>query len=197
MRPNWFLAFPLDGAFVEGLPEVPRGFRRYHPADVHLTLAFLGPCGEPAAERAWTCLENCLMQAPRAAFSVSLASVVAMGPPRAYSALSALLGEGREAAEALIHALRDPPLEVALGRRDKRPPKPHITLARPMRKATEAERAAGLTWASGLQLGQVRQSLERVALYTWNEQRRERLFKIVAERALAPANQTAANASSS
>src|SRR5690606_13326612 len=40
MRPNWFFAFPLDGAFVLDLPKVPRGFRRYHPADVHLTLAF-------------------------------------------------------------------------------------------------------------------------------------------------------------
>src|SRR6188768_1382271 len=40
-RPNWFFAFPLPGAFVLELPEPPRALRRYHPDDVHLTLAFL------------------------------------------------------------------------------------------------------------------------------------------------------------
>src|SRR5262245_18255455 len=28
-RPNWFFAFPLDGAFVLTLPEPPLAFRRY------------------------------------------------------------------------------------------------------------------------------------------------------------------------
>ena len=51
-RPNWFFAFPVDGVFVLGLPEVPASIRRFHPEDVHMTLAFLGGCGEQAAERA-------------------------------------------------------------------------------------------------------------------------------------------------
>ena len=53
-RPNWFFAFPLDGAFVLTLPELPPGLRRYHPEDVHLTLAFLGdvPTGSVGRLRA-------------------------------------------------------------------------------------------------------------------------------------------------
>jgi 2'-5' RNA ligase len=51
-RPNWFFSFPLDGSFVLQLPELPPAFRRYHPDDVHMTLAFLGGCGEAAALRA-------------------------------------------------------------------------------------------------------------------------------------------------
>ena len=82
--------------------------------------------------------------------------MVAMGSARRYSALSALL----------------------------RKPKAHVTLARPKRRATERERAAGLVWASELDVRAVRVRLDRVALYTWDEARDERLFRIVAERRL-------------
>jgi hypothetical protein len=34
----------------------------------------------------------------------------------------------------------------------------------------------------------VRQTLDRIALYTWAEVRRERLFRVVAERRLGPAS---------
>src|SRR3954464_13068769 len=100
-RPNWFFAFPIDGAFVLELPPLPSNFRRFHPEDVHLTLAFLGGCGEPAAVRALRALDERLKQAPVSAIAVSLAEVVPMGgSPRGYTALSALLDRGRAEAGA-------------------------------------------------------------------------------------------------
>jgi 2'-5' RNA ligase len=77
--------------------------------------------------------------------------------------------------------MRDALTEAASGRREKRAPKPHITVARPRARA---DRAAGLAWASSLDLGRVETRLDRIALYTWSELRRERLFQIVAERPL-------------
>lgn len=183
MRPNWFFAFPLPGHFVLDLPELPRGFRRYHPEDVHLTLAFLGGCGEAAAQRALEALDARLLAVRPKPMYVTLAEVVPMGPKRKYSALSALLAEGRAATEACIGALRDAPTLAAKGREEQRPPKAHVTIARPFR-AKESERAAGLAWARGIDLSGVCATLDRVALYTWNENRRERLFRIVAERPL-------------
>lgn len=183
MRPNWFFAFPLDGAFVLDLPKVPRGFRRYHPADVHLTLAFLGGCGEDGAQRALQALDARLKEVKPRRIQVSLADVVAMGSKRKYSALSALLAEGREETEACIGALRGAPMVAAKGREEKRAPKAHVTIARPVR-AGEPERAAGLAWASGVDLRAVHATLDRVALYTWSEDRRERQFRIIVERAL-------------
>jgi hypothetical protein len=53
-----------------------------------------------------------------------------------------------------------------------------------MRRATDEARAAGLVWAAALELRAVRARLDRIALYTWSENRRERLFRIVAERRL-------------
>ncbi len=176
-NPNWFVGFPVDGAFLASLPPPPRAVRLYHPDDVHLTLAFLGACGEEAARRSWGLLER----AELAAAEISLGSVVPMGSARSYSALSALLERGRTELEASLGRLRDPLTEAASGRRERRPPQPHVTLARAQRMASDAERAAGIEWAAGLDLGGVSARLNRVALYTWTEIRRPRLFRIVEE----------------
>jgi len=184
-RPNWFFAFPIDGAFVLELPALPSNFRRFEPEDVHLTLAFLGGCGESAAQRALAGLDQRLVDEPLAPMTVTLAEVVPMGGSRrTYSALSALLGQGRAEVSACISALRDLLTQTASGRTEKRPPKPHVSLARPRGRASELDREAGLSWAGALQLQGVQARLDRIALYTWSEKRRERLFQVVAERPL-------------
>lgn len=186
MRPNWFVAFPVDGAFVLELPELPPAFRRFHPDDVHLTLSFLGGCGEEAARRGLAALERELGATPRHGLTATLGDVVPMGPRGRYSALSALLDEGRTETERLMTELRDVVSDAAIGKRDQRPAKPHVTLARPAGNASAERRAEGLAWAKALRLSGVRLQLSRLALYGWAEQRRERLFRIVAEIPLLP-----------
>lgn len=183
-RPNFFFAFPLDGSFVATLPKPPPAIRRYVPEDVHLTLTFLGACGDVAAERALAALDEVLSSGLKRPIDVSLGAVVPMGPRRTYSALSALLGRGREETEAFIGAVRDPLHEAALGRRERRPPLAHVTIARPLRRATDADRESGRAWAEALDLGGVHQTLDRIALYTWSDDRPRRLFKIIATRTL-------------
>jgi RNA 2',3'-cyclic 3'-phosphodiesterase len=183
-RPNWFFAFPLDGAFVETLPELPVGFRRYHPDDVHLTLAFLGGCGEAGAERALAVLDELLPQSQQPPIAVSLGHIAAMGPKGRYSALSALLERGRAETEAFMAQFCDPLLLAATGRRERRKPKAHVTLARPRHRATDAQREAGRAWAERVELGAVEAVLDRIVLYTWSENRAERLFRRVTERRL-------------
>jgi len=184
-RPNWFLAFPIAGTFVLELPPLPSNFRPFHPEDVHLTLAFLGGCGEPAALRALAALDASLSRSSVSAISASLGSVVPMGGSKTtYSNLSALLEEGRAEASACLAALRDVLTEAATGRRERRPPKPHVSIARVRTRATPSDRQAGLAWAAQLNLRAERAQLDRIALYTWSEKRHDRLFQIVAERRL-------------
>ena len=184
-RPNWFFAFPIPGSFVLELPPVPRFLRRFHPGDVHLTLSFLGGCGEEAALRGLAALDAELARAPLTAIHVSLGEVVPMGGSRkAYTALSALLDQGHAEATACVGALRDVISNAAIGKREQRAPKPHVTIARPRGRATEADREAGLSWAAGLDLRATTATLDRIALYTWSEQRRDQLFRVVAERKL-------------
>jgi RNA 2',3'-cyclic 3'-phosphodiesterase len=186
MRANWFFGFPLDGNFVMKLPDPPPNIRRYHPADIHLTLVFLGGCGENAARQALGALDRALSDEPRAPIPISLGDVVPMGSRRDYSALSALLERGREETTLVMAQLRDILSRAALGHDQKRPPKPHVTLARTRRRATDEQRAAAIVWAEELDLRGVTATLDRVALYTWHEHRSQQLFKVVAERALSP-----------
>jgi 2'-5' RNA ligase len=95
-----------------------------------------------------------------------------------------LLGVGQAETSACITALRDALTEAASARREQRPAKPHITIARPRNRATDADREQGLRWAEGLDLRSVSARLDRIALYTWSEDRRQRLFRIVTERPL-------------
>lgn len=185
-RGSWFVAFPVDGSFLEPLPAVPPGFRRFHRDDLHLTIAFLGACGEARARDALAALDAQLAARKVEPVTVSLGEVVPMGNPRAYSALSALLLEGRETVEALIARVRDPLADAARAARETRAPKAHVTIARPARRATRADRDAGLVWAARLALGEVRVRLERIALYTRAEPGDERRYRIVEERRLEP-----------
>ncbi len=182
--PNWFFGFPVDGTFLLDLPRAPSALRLYRPEDAHLTLAFLGGCGAAAAERALGALDEALAHEPTRAIGVSLGAVVPLGPKARYSALSALLVRGRAESESLIGALRDPLSDAASVPRERRPPLAHVTLARPKRRASDEERANALTWARGLDLAHVELVLSRIALYTWSDDRRERLFRVTAERAL-------------
>lgn len=186
-RPNWFLAFPVAADFVNALPALPPNFRRFHPEDVHLTLAFLGSCGDDGANRALDALDANLLGPLATSIAISLGEIVPMGARRRYSALSALLAQGKRETEARITALRDALTEAATGQREKRAAKAHVTVARPTRRATNAEREAGLAWAASVDLRSVNARLDRIALYTWSELRHERLFRIVAERRLVTA----------
>jgi 2'-5' RNA ligase len=175
----------LDGAFVESLPEVPPSIRRYHVGDVHMTLAFLGGCGEPAALRALAVLDQRLLVSPPPVVDISLGDVVPLGRSKSgYTTLSALLERGRAEATELLTEHGGPLYDAATGRRPARPPNPHVTLARVRGRASDEHREAGLAWAASLDLRSVHARLDRIALYTWSDERRERLFRIVEERRL-------------
>jgi 2'-5' RNA ligase len=192
LRANWFIGIPVPGdAIMSRVPAVPPGITRFAASDLHLTVAFLGACGEERARAGWDALAL-----PLAPLSATLAAVVPMGPERRWSALSALLDEGRAAIESAIGAARDAACEAAGAPIDTRPPKAHVTIARPARSATDADRRAALRWAEGIDLSGLAVHLDEVALFTWSSDRRSsdrrspdhsaRLFERVATRALGP-----------
>jgi RNA 2',3'-cyclic 3'-phosphodiesterase len=181
-NPNWFLALAAPAAdwFARCVPAPPEGIRLFHPGDLHITIAFLGDCGPESAQRAW----QIARQIPAVNFDIRLGEVVPMGNPRRYSALSALLVEGGPAIESVMQSWREKICLAAGARLDTRPPKAHLTLARPPWRALPELRESGLQWAQSLQLGEVRLSLSRLALYTRSEDRSKNQFQIVEHRSL-------------
>lgn len=175
MKANWFVALPVPAAgWFERLGEAPPGVRLFHPEDLHLTVAFLGAVSEDAARRGF----EQARAFPLAAREITLGPVIPMGNKRRPSALSARLIEGeREVAQAITQ-VRDAICDAAGAPRELRPALPHLTVARPLRSATYAERTSALAWAASLDLGTPRVSLTCIALFTWSAERRERLFAL-------------------
>lgn len=177
MKPNWFIGLVVhaDGWFPERLGEVPPEHRLFSSEDLHLTVAFLGACGEKGARAAWANAADWPLPATR----ITLGSVVPMGSPRRYSALSALVDANREPTEDAIGAVRDAMCRSAGARHESRPPKVHLTLARPKRRASTEARTCALRWAAAVDLTGVELLLDRLSLYTWSEDRTWGLFRRV------------------
>jgi len=180
-RANWFVALPVEaGPWLDRLTPPPPGVRLFAPSDLHATVAFFGDVGEAAASDAFTLAERW----HGGPIEVGLGGLRALGPRRRPSALSATLESGEASVAAGITAVRDDMLDAAGARPDRRPPLPHVTLARIARRASDAERRAALAWASAIDLGGPQIVLDRIALYTWSSDRRQRLFDVVEEQSL-------------
>ena len=165
---------------VEGfrIPPAPARVRVFALSDLHVTLGFLGTVQEAEARKAWELLDtfSCFRTV-----SGSFAGVVPLGNPRKPSALSAMIDVGREALSEMIAQTKGPILAAAGAPEDTRPPLPHMTVARIQRRANAVERRKALRWAEQIELGGASFTSASVALYTWSDDRQERLFRIVAE----------------
>jgi 2'-5' RNA ligase len=157
-HPSSFVALvapdgPWRTSLLEGLP--PR-VRPLHPADVHVTLAFLGGVTPEAARAAF----DAVAPLPLTGMNVSLGAVVPLGPDSRWTALSALID-------------------------DTRPPLPHVTIARLHAKATPDERARAEHWARARRTDEVLR-LDRLALYTGHRHKEpgQPAYEVIAERPL-------------
>lgn len=141
-----------------------------------MTVAFLGPVGEKNAEMAW----NEMKRRTFSAFSISLGRMELFGDPDKPSAYALTLDRGRENAIACIVMHRDHLLLIAGSRPDNYKPRPHITIARPPRSASDALRLEGEAWTHSIVPPETELWLNRLALYTWADDRSIQQFKIVA-----------------
>lgn len=181
MAPNWFIGLSVQAPDIEALlGEPPRRVRYFAESDLHLTLAFLGPVERSAAMAAWEVAEEAALERVQGTF----AGVKALGNPRKPTAVSALVGEGYDALCQMIGESRSTMFVAAGAREETRPPLPHVTLARIQRRASGAEYREAVEWMKSLRIEGVPFIVDRVALYTWAEDRRSRLFDAVEARAL-------------
>lgn len=176
MEPSWFIGLPAP--FELDLTPPPR-VSVLHRDDRHVTLAFLGACGEAPARAAWEVAARLELEAVEA----TLEGTALLGPPRRPSAIAGLVGRGRERLEEAM-AARDELRAVVGLPAEERPPLPHVTLARIARRADAAARRAAAQWAESLELRTPPLRLDHLALYTWSEDRRVRRYRVVAQRAL-------------
>lgn len=180
MTPNWFVAWPVRGAeeWIAALEAAaPGGLHFLAPADLHVTLAFLGRfdpklLAKIAAQVATLPLEG---------GEVALNQFVALPQPRRFSALAFVLGRGWLDIEKQITKWRDRICREAGAKLETRPSLPHLTVARPDRRIGESDRDAALEWMrqlpsqEGLQL-----RLDRPRIYTWADRDAPTRYRLLA-----------------
>lgn len=189
---NWFIGWPADrwdcGATLDAAIhalELPKTSRRLDGVDRHVTLAFLGRCGQPAAERAFA---EATTQADTMPAELSLRGTgwQLLGPPRAPSAVSLLVNADAGRLETLIAAHRGALYAAAGAAPDTRPPKPHVTVARLDRRLPDADRECTRRRLDASPPPDGELVLDRLTLFTWTESRDRRLFRRVASTRLGP-----------
>ncbi len=183
MAPNWFAGYVIDetAPWLDALLDTaPQDLRFFTPQDLHITFAFFGSVGEDAARRGWEVLHD----ARPHPVEISFAALEPFGRPSRPSAFSLTLDQGREEVVAQMKRWRSEALKAADARPDDRDPKPHITIARPSRRASREVVDAGIAWCEEATIPDVRLTLDRLALYTWSDDRNQTLFRIVEDLSL-------------
>jgi 2'-5' RNA ligase len=180
--PNWFLALPLptDARWQDAAVSAPPALRRFAAADLHCTLAFLGPCGKARAEAAWQVLVDLRAEG----IPIRAGRWRALGSPRQPSAYGLSFAEGHRELCDLQGQWEHLARQAAGLAPPMRPPLPHVTLLRPRRREAAEAIAPMRAWMAQAPLPDSPALLQELALYTWDPERRERLFRITARRPL-------------
>lgn len=181
--PNWFLALPLPSRarWQEAAATAPAQLRRFTAEDLHLTLAFLGPCGGQRANAAWQALAGLQV----GAIPIRAGGWRALGSAHRPSAYGLTLAEGHAPLCALLQRWEPLAREAAGLVPSARPPLPHVTLLRPRRREAPLVFEPMRAWMAQAPLPAGTVLLQELALWTWDPERRERLFRITARRPLA------------
>ncbi|WP_070988652.1 2'-5' RNA ligase family protein [Halofilum ochraceum] len=178
MEANWFIAlpFPPESLPREELQGLPAGTRAFEPADLHVTVTFLGAVGERCAREAWRALD--IREA--LPLSATIGPRALFGSPRRPSALGLDLDPDTDdsALTGFIAEWRNE-LRTAAGLApEQRPVRPHVTLGRPPRRTDAAWQRALAAWIDR-PAAHAPATFERIALYTRAEPGDRRRFREV------------------
>lgn len=181
MSPNWFIALeaPIDLDLDHILRLAPKSIRRFHPLDRHLTLAFLGNCSVKKAQQAWA---NACKAAPFVQH-LQPKRLHAMGARKKPSAAAIVFREPEKITNWMKK--NQSGILAEAGRPPMRwDPLPHLTIARPKRKAGKEIRQAMVDWCTKTELHLECVIMLNMALYTWSKDRTQQLFRKEAEHPL-------------
>ncbi len=177
MSPNWFIGFPVHPGdwYEQVITGMPAGIKSLNKDDLHMTFAFFGPAGESLARCAWEAAIDLSLSPVNFTFG----PIEPFGNPAKPSAFALTLDKGKNQAIAYMEAHQAGLLAIAGAGPEKYTPRPHITIARPPRSASDELRAEGIAWLESVVPPEPELTLDQLALYTWSDDRKKQQFKIV------------------
>ena len=181
-KANWFIALPVtsDNWSATGGVETPSAIRRFHPIDLHITVAFLGPVSRRRAMNAWKKLKD--VKIPDV--PISFNQLKPFGSNSSPSAYSLTLSEGRDTLKDFISEHQSMLLGAVGKKPNKRRVVPHMTIARPRHRLTREDYFEISEWRSNYVVPDVTLTITEIALYTWAGLSVPNRFEIVQRRKL-------------
>ena len=176
-RPNYFVALPVSlGDWYETFKNtVPHNLKISSAVDLHITVSFLGNISPDISKKLCTVLQNI----DPVCFDFSLATLMPLPSKRHFSALSFSLNVGREQISRYMSTHRNTFHNIAGTQPDHRGPLPHITVARPQKRATVQERSGILDWMQTVSPPQLTFKTGKLSLYTWADDRKKKQYERV------------------
>lgn len=169
MQPNWFIAFTLEITGLS-LPLAPDGLRVFSPQDRHLTVAFLGRLPEDAVFNSWARAKQLPWEMVNGGFS----EIRLLGG----SAWSAIVRSSVPDVSDMLNQ-RESLCAAAGVPADDRKILPHVTLARMPRNPVSSVREHIVQWSEAIRLDSARFVTTGLGLFSWAEDRKQHLFKVV------------------
>ena len=178
MQPNWFIALkaPEDLELNSLLKSKPQKLRVFSPTDRHITLAFLGHCSSEDAHAAW----QIALQSPPFIQNLQPQALQTMGNPKRPSA-AALTFRHADSLATWMSVHRPALLAAAKRPAAQYPPLPHMTIARPKRRANHLDRQTMIEWCDQANVDLPSIVFDKMALCTWSKDRKKALFQTVIE----------------
>jgi 2'-5' RNA ligase len=177
---NWFLGWkpspPLG--WIENLRRnAPPAIRWFHPEDCHVTLVFFGRL---SPEQIRAICEHLAKDAPQR-IPALIGKPLLLPSSRRFSALSLSIESEGDALRIAIAQNRDEWMTLAGLAVETRDALPHLTFARPDRRASSAQLHAIRAWMHDLSPPRdLAVTFEGPSLFTWADDRAQRQFKVVA-----------------
>ncbi|MES0490019.1 MAG: hypothetical protein ABUK01_08515 [Leptospirales bacterium] len=169
MKPNWFVAFSVspDSWYEEVYKTVEEPMYKYHPEDLHSTVAFFGSLDEEGVER----VKRVMDTFDEKSLLVTLGKLLFLPTLQKYSAVSYSVDEGNAVLQNYIQKYRDQFFIAAKQDVDSRPPLPHVTIVRPPKKTTVGENRKFSKSIQKLSTPRNKILINTLSLYTWSENR--------------------------
>jgi 2'-5' RNA ligase len=176
---NWFLAWPaaLPQHWISKLQsEAPAALRWFHPLDCHVTLVFFGRIALELADE----ISERLVQSVPQQFIAKLGPLHLLPSPRRFSAISFAIDADDGALARAIAEQRDEWRSLAALPPEHREPLPHLTVARPERRAHPSAFRRIQHWAEKVEPHPGPVPVGPLSLYTWSLDRTKRQFRVIA-----------------
>ena len=186
---NWFVGIPIsgDGWFEEVIEQLPENLRVFNSKDLHITVAFLGKLQieEDKVNRKVGNIKLVLEEMKTERKSFRLGGVLFLPSKKRFSAVCLSIEQGSTELSELILQY-EPILKKCSGLKEmgmweKRKPLPHVTIARPLKKLQWNDRRNIVENCSGIKIPFCDVLVNKVALYTWADNRKMMQFKIICE----------------